>query len=270
MAVKDYYQTLGVDRDVNEADLKTAYRKLALEYHPDRNPDNPEAEEKFKAISEAHSVLSDPEKRRMYDATGSATGQQMGGFRTTGDPFDLFSQFGMRHDAGPKQPRPLRGQNFQHVVSVPLYDSLFGSEYRFEFQVASGCDICEGEGGTEFEDCGQCEGRGVFIRQSANMITQSACPACGGRAKKVTKVCDKCTGRGMVEEHKNLNVGIPAGIHNGAMMRLQGQGGRGVHGGPTGDLMLKIDVQYPDTANYTEEEKSQLKELLSKYENTSP
>ncbi len=266
MSVKDYYQVLGVDRSASAADLKSTYRKLALEYHPDRNPDNPEAEERFKSISEAYSVLSDPEKKRMYDATGSVEARTPFGFRTRGDPFDLFSQFGQRANPGPQIPRPLRGQNVQKTIEVPLAESLFGGEYRFEYRVSSGCDRCEGEGGTEFSVCDQCAGGGVVVQRTEHMISQTPCPLCRGRGRKVTKVCDKCTGRGLCHESKNLSVVVPVGIHNGAILRLQGQGGRGVHGGLTGDLLLQVDVVYPNIDNFTEEERTQLQQLLGKKE----
>ncbi len=264
MVVKDYYQILGVDRSVSEADLKSTYHKLALEYHPDRNPDNPESEERFKSISEAYSVLSDSEKKRMYDATGSVGGHDLFGFKTRGDPADLFSQFGMRHDTGPRVPRPLRGQNVQKTIEIPLSESLFGGEYRFEYRVSSGCDRCEGEGGTEFEVCDQCNGGGAIVQRSAHMISQTTCPRCAGRGRKVTKVCDRCAGRGLLHESKNLSVVVPVGIRNGAVLRLQGQGGRGVHGGVVGDLLLQVDVVYPAIDNFTEEERVQLQQLLGK------
>ncbi len=268
--MKNYYLTLGLAKEASADEIKSAYRKLALECHPDRNPDNSEAEEKFKSIAEAYTVLSDPEKKSLYDATGSTDPHRAFNFRTRGDPLDIFSQFGMRTNFGPQPPRPRRGHTLQQGLQVSLVEALFGSNYPFEYTVASGCDVCEGEGGTEFEECVQCNGQGGFTRQTANMISHAPCGACTGRGKQIKKVCDKCVGRGIFQESKSVSVVIPPGIYNGAVLKLQSQGGRGVHGGPSGDVLLQISVVYPNMDDFNEEEKTQLRQLLSKDENPSP
>lgn len=271
--MKNYYETLGVERDVDEQQLKSAYRKLAQEWHPDKHQDDDkkeEAEEKFKEISEAYAVLSDEEQRRNYDATGSPEGRgpfgsRHGGFRTTGDPFEIFRKFGgFDFQAGPRQPRPMKGQNVQELVEISLKESLFGSEIKFDYHVTSSCDVCKGRGATEFEPCEVCYGQGGAVYRQRNMVMQQTCGKCRGQGEIAKTICAKCAGRCMVGETKFLNIVIPRGISNGTNLRLAGQGGRGFNGGPKGDLLLVVKVKYPDLGSWTEKERRQLDRLLSK------
>lgn len=271
--MKNYYEILDASRDADTGQLKAAYRKLAQKWHPDKHQNSDkqeEAEEKFKDISEAYAVLSDEEKRRNYDATGSPDGPtshgfRPGGFHTTGDLFEIFRQFGeFDFQTGPRSPRPMKGQNIQEIVEIPLEDALFGTEKKLNYHVTSACEICKGLGATEFETCGTCEGQGGRIHQQGNMITQQVCGVCKGQGNKPKTFCGKCAGKGMFEEEKILTIVIPKGIANGANLRLVGQGGRGFNEGPYGDMLLVVKINYPDLDLLSEKEKEQLKKLLSK------
>jgi len=263
--VKDYYKTLEVERDVSADDLKKSYRALAQLHHPDKNPDNTEeAEEKFKEISEAYSVLSDPEKRGHYDMTGSPDGGMGGGFRTSGDPFSMFfggrAPFGRQQDPNP----PMRGQSLQIPLEISLADAVLGSETRLEYHLDSGCAACAGKGGTEFETCPGCAGNGFQQQQHGSMFVQQGCGQCQAQGRIIKTPCVPCGGRGMVPETKKINMVIPAGIKHGNSMRLAGQGGAGFNGGPRGDVAVIIQITYPKLDNLTEQEKKELKRLLTK------
>jgi molecular chaperone DnaJ len=263
--MKDYYQILEVERDASSDDIKGAYRKLALDHHPDRNPDNPEAEEKFKEVSEAYSVLSDEEKKRNYDATGSPEGRNFN-YQTTGDPFDIFrrmSGMGMNF-GGPQQPRPMKGQSVQEVVEISLKEALFGTERTINYNVTSSCETCGGEGATEFETCAVCKGQGGVTQKHENMYMHQTCGTCRGQGKIPKKACESCSGRGLQVEAKNFAVTIPQNIRHGISLRLAGQGGRGFRGGPPGDVVLVVKVVYPNLAALSEDERGQLEQLLSK------
>jgi molecular chaperone DnaJ len=267
--MKDYYQILGVERSASPDDLKKSYRKLAQQWHPDKHPEETksEAEEKFKEIAEAYSVLSDEEKRRNYDATGSPEGRGSFGFHTTGDPFDLFRRmggFGFDMNFGPQQPRPMKGQSLQHTVEISLRDSLFGVELPFHFSVMSACELCDGNGAVDFELCDACKGQGGVTQHQGNMVMHQTCGRCGGQGRKPKSACQSCGGRGVSKSDKSLTVSVPKGIANGTTLRLAGQGGRGFRGGPPGDMLLQIRVKYPDVDSLTQEERTQLEQLLSK------
>lgn len=263
--MKDYYRILAVERDASEEDIKRAYRKAALEYHPDRNPGNSEAEEKFKEVSEAYSVLSDKEKKQNYDTTGSPQGTGFD-FQTTGDLFDILGRMhgaGMR-PGGPQQPRPMKGQNIQENVEISLKEALFGTERSLSYYVTSACETCNGEGATEFETCSVCKGQGGITQQQANMYMRQTCGTCRGQGRTPKKACVDCAGKGLQKESKNFTVTVPKDIRHGVSLRLAGQGGRGFNGGPHGDVILVIKVIYPDTNALSKEERGQLGQLLSK------
>lgn len=262
--VKDYYQILGVDRDADRDELKKAYRALAMEYHPDKNPDNTEvAGEKFKEISEAYSVLSDPDRKRSYDMTGSPTGRSsggFGGFSTTGDPFDIFRQH-MR----PKQPNPpMRGQSLQIPLEITLADALLGAEMSLEYHLNSGCSACHGRGGSEFETCSSCHGAGFTQTQQGSMFIQQGCGRCQAQGQVVKTLCKPCKGRGVVPETKSINIVVPPGVMHGNTMLLQGQGGAGFNGGPSGDIQVIVNIKYPDMDKISDKEKKKLRSLLTK------
>lgn len=262
---KDYYQILGVGRDADDATLKKAYHTLAQEFHPDKNPDNPEpAEEKFKEISEAYSVLSNPDKKRAYDMTGSPNGLP-GGFRTTGDLFDLFrgGPFGAGQHPPQRNP-PMRGQSLRIPLEVTLAESLFGTKMPLNYDVISACHGCGGRRGQEFEICEPCGGRGFVQLQQGNMFIQRPCDKCGGAGESIKVICSDCRGNGVIPEHRRLNIVIPVGIRNGSALRLSGQGGAGLNEGPPGDVMVEVSVSYPDIENLTEDERTELKRLLDR------
>lgn len=268
--VKDYYQILGVLRDADESQIKKSYRKLAQEWHPDtkhslEEEKQKEAEEKFKEISEAYAVLSDPEKKINYDATGNPNQRQMPfGFRTYGDPADILARhFGFRQQP-PARPQAAKGQSVQRPLDVSLKSALFGGESTVSYDVTSGCEDCGARGGTEFEMCPDCKGSGARILRESNMVMQTTCPRCRGQGQRITKVCEKCSGQGVVSEEKTINVKIPKGIRHGMSLRIPGRGGRGFNGGPPGDILLVINLQYPDISQLDGEEKSQLEKLLTK------
>jgi len=267
--VKDYYQILEVPKDADDDQLKTAYRALAQQWHPDKHQqDSKEQEaaaEKFKEISEAYSVLSDPEKKANYDLTGDPARGNIHGFRTQGDPFAIFRQhFGFRRPTGPVEPRVMKGQSIQGPLEVSLKEALFGGERSFSYTTHSACETCHGEGGTEFIICSECKGAGMVVQQQGNMIMQTTCGACRGEGKGIKTVCPDCKGQRVVEEAKTLNVKIPQGVSHGVSLRIAGKGGRGFNGGPPGDILLIIQIQYPDLGQLNEEEKGQLEQLLSK------
>lgn len=259
---KDYYQVLGVERDADQDALKKAYRALAQEHHPDKNPDSTEAaEEKFKEISEAYSVLSDPDRKRAYDMTGSPHGAAPGGFHTTGDPFDIFRQHAYR----PRDPNPpMKGQSIKVPLEITVADALFGAEMSLEYHLQSGCSACQGRGGTEFEMCEGCQGRGFQQTQQGGMFIQQGCDQCQAQGQSIKTPCVPCQGRGVVPEKKGINLVVPAGIQHGNSMRLAGQGGAGFNGGPPGDVIVVVQLNYPNMDQLSEDEKSKLKELLSR------
>jgi molecular chaperone DnaJ len=269
--LKDYYQILSVPRDADENQIKKAYRRLAQEWHPDKHNQDEEkkqeAEEKFKEISEAYAVLSDSEKKTNYDATGDPNSSGMH-FRTYGDPLEIFrQQFGFRHFGfreGPNRPQPTKGQSIQKRLDVSLKEALFGGERSFSYNVNSSCGTCEGRGGTEFELCSECKGAGMQTQRGPNVIMQTTCQHCRGDGQKIKTLCESCNGRGVVDESKTLNVKIPEGIRHGMTLRIPDKGGRGFQGGPPGDILLAVNLQYPDLSGLGDEEKEQLEKLLSK------
>lgn len=254
----DYYELLGVARTASPDDIKKAYRKRARELHPDANPDDPSAEERFKEVARAYEVLSDPEQRMRYDrygeaATGGAGGPNMGDMfgGGLGDLFDAFfgggggGPFGGR--GGPAGPP--RGQDLEVVVDITLEQAVFGATVPVTVRTASRCDSCGGSGaaeGTEAVMCVECNGRGQVqrIRQSllGQMVTSSVCPRCNGLGQVVPSPCASCRGEGRAIGDKTYQVDIPAGVDTGSTLRLTGRGAVGVRGGSPGDLYVHIRV----------------------------
>lgn len=268
--MKDYYQTLGVERDADAEAIKKAYRQLATQWHPDKHQSEGEellkaAEEKFKDISEAYAVLSDTEQKANYDLTGDPFYQgRPFGFKTYGDPFEaMFHRFGggVREPAGP---RILRGQSLQLSLDVSLAESLFGLDRQAAYSVNSPCLSCAMKGGTEFQNCAPCGGSGMVVQRGPNMLMQTTCQHCGGRGQKISKICDPCQGKGIISEDRQIMLRIPPGVKNGANLRVAEGGGKGFNGGLAGDVLFSIKVNYPDPNSFTEEERSQLLQLLSK------
>ena len=263
---KDYYEILGVAKDADTAGIKKAYRALAHEWHPDKHQEEEkqkEAEEKFKEISEAYSVLSDEEQRCNYDATGSPQTNPFN-YGATGDPFDIASHFGFNIHRVPRQPVARQGQNVRIGVQISLVDSLFGTNLPIKYKTISGCSNCKGHGGTDFEVCDACNGRGLKIQQRPGIVMQQTCSDCGGAGKSIKTICSQCNGQTYIEEEKTLGVVIPEGIPNGATLRIVGKGGEGFNDGPPGDVFIEVQIQGPDLSKLSDEEKGILKELLSK------
>jgi molecular chaperone DnaJ len=261
--IKDYYKILGVERNAPEEEIKKVYRSLAQKWHPDKHQDEEskkEAEEKFKEISEAYAVLSDKEKRSNYDATGSPTNSGGFGFKTTGFPFDIFDNFTNVRRA--QQPRAMKGQSIQIPLEINLYEVLFGTDKSVNFSTPSICTNCKGEGGTEFEHCPDCQGSGIKVVRQPNMIMQTTCDRCRGQGKSIKNICGSCHGRGIVQEEKKLRVNIPKGISHKSILRIQGKGGGGFNGGPPGDLMIHIQVVYPNVEEINDEDRDVLRRLL--------
>jgi molecular chaperone DnaJ len=255
MAKKDYYEVLGVNRDASEDELKKAYRKLAMKWHPDRNPDNPKAEEHFKEAKEAYEVLTDAQKRAAYDqfghagvdpsAAGAGAGAGFGGFA---DAFgDIFGDiFGNAGGGGRQRSTVFRGADLRYNLEISLEDAARGTETRIRIPAMEECETCHGTGakpGTQPTTCTTCGGHGQVRMQQGFFSIQQTCPRCHGTGKMVASPCGSCSGSGRVKKHKTLSVKIPAGVDEGDRIRLSGEGEAGVNGGPSGDLYVVIQIK---------------------------
>ncbi|WP_331653999.1 molecular chaperone DnaJ [Peptostreptococcus stomatis] len=266
MANKDYYAVLGIEKTADDKELKKAYRKLAMKYHPDKNPDNKEAEEKFKEVNEAYEVLSDPQKRQIYDQYGAdaVNGQGgfggAGGFNGAGDFGDIFgdifgdffggSSRGFGGFGGAQKRGPRKGADIRQHIGITFEEAVFGKKVNIKVNRSEECEECHGTGcktGTSKTTCKTCGGRGVIseVRQTmfGSMASQRECPDCHGTGEKIESPCSKCGGSGSVRKTKTIEVNIPAGIDDGQMIKLAGQGEFGDPGAPRGDLYLWIDVK---------------------------
>lgn len=250
---KDYYAALGVRRDASREAVKKAYRKLALQYHPDRNPGDREAEEKFKACAEAYEVLADPEKRRLYDAYGEEGLNARGvhhGFRGFEDIFssfgDIFGDLGFGFGGQRPRRRVRRGRDLRHEISVNLGEVLHGATRKIRVRKPAPCPDCGGSGAAgadHIRTCPVCQGRGAVtrvLRQGFTTIQSTQpCPECAGAGKKVDKPCDRCSGEGMVRAERTVEVAVPPGVEDGQQMRVEGEGEE-VAGGVPGDLYIVL------------------------------
>lgn len=258
MSKKDFYSVLGVDRSASKADIKAAYRKLAMKYHPDRNPDNKEAEEKFKEAAEAYEVLSDDTKRQQYDQFGHAGFQGMGGgagghhmnmddiFEQFGDVFgDLFGGGRKRSRSRSAGPEPKRGHDLSKEVSITLKDAYLGKKEEISFYHYFSCDGCHGKGmepGTKIITCPTCHGAGQTQVQQGFFAFAQPCHACSGNGYTIPSPCKGCKGQGRIRKYDKFSVTIPAGIYSNAELRIAGKGDAGIHGGTSGDLFIKIRI----------------------------
>lgn len=255
MSRQDYYEILGVSRDVNEGDLKRAYRKLALEYHPDRNPDDAQAEERFKLVSEAYSVLSDAEKRSQYDRFGfsglGGAGRGPQDFGDLGGFTDLFNDlfgdiFGAGGGVGRRRGRGQRGADLRYNLEIELRDVLDGTEPTIKIPKMRSCKTCSGSGarpGTSAEICSRCRGAGQLAFQQGFFRVNRPCDVCGGAGEVIRDRCSDCRGAGRVEGQQTIQVKVPPGVDDGARLRLVGEGEAGLAGGPPGDLYVVMALR---------------------------
>lgn len=258
---KDYYELLGVGRDCDEKTLKAAFRKLAMQYHPDRNPGCKESEKKFKEIGEAYDILKDPQKRAAYDRFGHAAFEQ-GGSAGSGNPFHGFSGgFGggfadifedMFGDIlGGRQRRSaansaVHGADLSYNLEISLEESYYGRTVEIPVSSAVSCEVCGGNGcqpGTKPKTCSSCGGRGVIRSTQGFFSIERPCPHCQGRGEKIETPCKRCHGHGRCEESRTLSVNVPRGIEEGMRIRLAGEGEAGLNGGRTGDLYIFVSIR---------------------------
>jgi molecular chaperone DnaJ len=252
MSKRDYYEVLGVPRTATDAEIKRAYRALAVQHHPDKNPDDHTAEDKFKEAAEAYSVLSDAEKRASYDRFGhQGVGAGAGGFGFEGgfsnidDVFDIFG-FGDLFGGGRGQRTTVqRGADLRYDLEITLEDAASGKDEKLRIPRLETCDECSGSGaekGTQAETCVTCGGSGQTRYSQGFFSVMRTCSNCGGKGKIIRTPCKTCHGAGRVEKEKTIEIKIPAGVETGSRLRVTGEGESGVGGGPTGDLYIVIHV----------------------------
>lgn len=266
---KDYYQVLGIDRGASKDDIKKAYRKLAIKYHPDKNPGNKEAEERFKEATEAYEVLADEERRKLYDQFGheglNAQGAGFQGFRSSADFEDLFggfsdifgsdffeSFFGFGGDrfgrsrTATRQRRAARGSDLRHDVNLTLEEAAFGKKIDIHLAREEECGQCGGSGAKEGSGtvtCPECRGTGQITRSQGFFTIASTCPRCRGAGKVIKEYCPACAGRGVVKKNRKIVLDIEPGVEDGTALRLAGEGNAGIGGGPRGDLIVVIHLK---------------------------
>ena len=257
----DYYQLLEVSRDADGGVLKSAYRKLAMKYHPDRNPGDAECEAKFKAINEAYDCLKDPQKRAAYDRFGHTAytqGMQGGGsggghgpqgdFGDIGDIFETIfgSAFGGGAGGGRQRAQPRRGADLRYDLEVSLDDAFHGKTVELEIEVSQSCDTCDGSGaspGTSERECRMCDGHGKVRAKQGFFVVERPCPTCHGRGAVIEDPCGECRGEGVVDKPRALEVEVPPGVDTGTRIRLSGKGEAGPRGAPAGDLYIFVHVK---------------------------
>jgi len=251
----DYYQVLGVSRDASDQDLKSAYRKLAMQYHPDRNPDNPEAEEKFKEASEAYQILSDSQKRAAYDRYGHAGVNGGAGF--DGNPFasaqdisdifgDLFGEMFNMGGGGRRASRARAGEDLRYDLTMEFEEAVFGKQTQVTIRRMESCTDCHGTGaasGHGPKTCPQCQGRGQVRYQQGFFTIARTCNSCGGTGSIIGDPCSTCKGDTRVARERTIEVKIPAGVEDGTRIRYSGEGDAGRFGGPKGDLYIVLTVK---------------------------
>ena len=271
MAKKDYYKTLGVDKNVDGTAIKKAFRKLARKYHPDVNPNNNEAEAKFKEINEAYEVLGDEKKRKQYDSMGDSFFE---GFKPSGSGFEgfsyndfenIFQGFGGFQDifgnifGGRTSGRaaPIKGDDMRYVMEIDLEDVVTGRKTTISYYHTRGCDECKGTGlkpGSTGSSCSTCNGSGKVIYSKGSLKMAQTCPACGGGGRVNIESCPSCSGSGEMPKKEQLSVKIPAGVDTGSLVRIAGKGNAGKNGGPNGDIFIEIKVK--DKSPFTREGQS--------------
>lgn len=255
VAKRDYYEVLGVGRDAGEQDIKGAYRKLAMKHHPDRNPDDPTAEEKFKEASEAYSVLSDAQKRAAYDRYGHAGLQGVGGgggfspdaFADFSDILGDFFGFGdLFGGGGRRRTRAQRGEDVRYDLEIAFEEAVFGMAAEIQVPRTEPCDRCHGAGsepGSGPTTCPTCHGRGEILYQQSFLSIRRTCSTCGGSGQIIRNACSECRGQGYKQVHRKLKINIPPGVDDGTRLRLASEGQPGANGGPPGDLYVFLKVK---------------------------
>lgn len=254
---RDYYEVLEVTKTATVEEIKKAYKKKAIQYHPDKNPGNPEAEEKFKEAAEAYEILSDEQKRAKYDRYGHAAPGGFGGHSGGGFSMDdIFSQFGDifggfgGFGGGGSSRRTNRGSDLRVKVKLTLKEIATGVEKKIKVKKYVSCQYCKGTGadnGTAYNTCSTCNGSGVVTRVMNTMLgqmqTQSTCPSCNGEGKTITKKCSHCTGEGIVRDEEVISINIPAGVAEGMQLSMSGKGNAARHGGVNGDLLILVEEE---------------------------
>jgi molecular chaperone DnaJ len=255
MEEKEYYKILGVSRDATEDQIKKSYRKIAMQFHPDRNPGNKEAEEEFKLASEAYEVLRDPEKRQIYDRYGieGLKGTGFTGFRGFEDIFssfgDIFEDFFGFGTTGRRRPRVRPGADLRYDLKISFYDAAFGKEVEIEIPKNVLCESCNGTGakpGTYPTHCPNCKGTGQVTRSQGFFTISTTCGQCRGEGNIIAHPCKECRGHGKVRKTRKIQIKIPPGVDTGSKLRIRGEGEEGERGGPPGDLFVFIYVESDD------------------------
>lgn len=260
MSKKDFYDVLGVSREVDERSLKSAYRKLAMKYHPDKNPGDDAAEASFKEVSEAYDTLKDAQKRAAYDRFGHAAFQNGGGGQpgfgadfssSMSDIFeDIFGDFvGGRGGGRRERSSALRGSDLRYNLEVSLEEAFEGQTVDIDVPSMVSCDTCDGHGakpGTGFSTCGTCQGHGKVRAAQGFFTIERTCPHCHGRGETMDQPCTDCSGQGRRQESRSLSVDVPQGIEDGTRIRLSGEGEAGMRGGPSGDLYIFVSIKPHD------------------------
>jgi len=251
MVRQDYYEILGVPRDADDKTIKSAYRKIALQNHPDRNPNNPEAEKRFKEASEAYQVLSDPEKRRIYDNYGhdGLKGQGFSGFSSFEDIFSsmggIFEEF-FNFGGGRRRSGPRRGRDLQYELTIDFEEAVFGASKTFDVERFEPCVHCKATGiepGSTAATCPTCQGHGQVRRSQGFFTLTTTCPHCGGSGRVIKDPCKACKGQGKTLEKTQVSINIPAGVEQGNQLRIAGKGEPGDANGPAGDLYIFLNVE---------------------------
>ncbi len=258
MAKRDLYEVLGLQKGADEKQIKSAFRKLAIKYHPDKNPGDKEAEEKFKEINEAYQVLSDPQKKAQYDqfgttdfnAGGAGAGYNAQDFGDFGDIFESFFGGGFGGGGSRRRTGPRRGADIEYRLDLTFEEAVFGADKDISVTRTEDCDVCGGSGAktnSRPETCKTCHGSGTVRVQRqtlfGNMVQEAVCHTCGGSGEIITDPCDSCKGKGQVRQRRKISVKVPAGVDTGNVMPLRGQGDKGAKGGPHGDLHVVLNVK---------------------------